>query len=314
MEPEFEYDVAFSFLAADEQIAFQLNDALKGRLKTFLYSEQQKQLAGTDGEVTFNAVFGQKSRTVVILYRQNWGTTPWTRIEETSIRNRAFESGYDFALLVPLDKPATKPEWFPRNRLWIGHERWGIKGAAAVIEARVQELGGAPHTETLEERAARNDREIKFKIERASALNSTHGVNAFLDGIEKIRVAIQGGVDRINEGRNLHRLTYTGRPHPSGPCAVTGLRNALMIQGRAAYTNTLENAKAEATIWKNGLPWPGVLNFDNPEKYRTLNFCLDYIPTKNYVWRVDGRHGTSSPEELSDEILKWYLDNGGDPA
>jgi hypothetical protein len=125
MEPVFEYDVAFSFLATDEQIAFQLNDALKGSLKTFLYSEQQKQLAGTDGEVTFNSVFGQKSRSVVILYREQWGTTPWTRIEETSIRNRAFESGYDFALLVPLDKPPTKPKWFPQNRLWMA-----LKGGA----------------------------------------------------------------------------------------------------------------------------------------------------------------------------------------
>jgi hypothetical protein len=314
MEPVFDYDVAFSFLAKDENIAFQLNDALNGSLKTFLYSEQQKRLAGTDGEVTFASVFGQKSRSVVILYRQDWGTTPWTRIEETSIRNRAYESGYDFALLMPLEKPPTKPTWFPQNRLWIGFERWGIKGAAAVIEARVQELGGTPHRETLEERAARHERETRFNQEREAALNSYEGVVAFHQAIERTRVAIRDGVKRINNGRELHRLTYECMPQPSGPCAVTGLHHALMVQGRARYSNTLEGASSEATIWKNGLPWPGTMSFDEPQKYRTLKFDLDYLPTQAYALRTLDQDGAFTPEELAEEILKWYLDNGGDPA
>ena len=76
MPHDFEYDVAFSFLAQDEGVATELNDALSERVKTFLYSKQQEQLAGTDGEKTFNAVFAEKSRFVVILYRDTWGTTP----------------------------------------------------------------------------------------------------------------------------------------------------------------------------------------------------------------------------------------------
>lgn len=314
MEPVFDYDVAFSFLANDESIALQINDALKGTFATFLYSEQQKKLAGTDGEATFNSVFGLKSRSVVILYREDWGKTPWTRIEETAIRKRAYESGYDFALLVPLDKPPTKPQWFPQSRLWIGFERWGIEGAAAVIEARVQQLGGTLHRETLEERAERNEREIRLNKEREAALNSHAGVNAFGEAMERTRVALQNGVDRINKGRTSHRLTFIGAPHPRGPCAVTGLRYALMVQGRATYVNTLNDASAEATIWKNGLPWPGAFPFDEPEKYRTLQFALDYLPTGAYAWHVQNREGRFSPEELSDEILKWYFDNGGHPA
>lgn len=314
MEPVIEYDVAFSFLAKDEKIAFQLNDALKGSLKTFLYSEQQKRLAGTDGEAAFASVFGQKSRSAVILYREDWGTTPWTRIEETSIRNRGYESGYDFALLMPLDKPPTKPMWFPQNRLWIGFERWGIEGAAAVIEARVQELGGTPHRESLEERAARHEREAKFKREWETALYSHKGVVAFHAAIEKTRNAIRDGVERINKGRSLHRLDYCCASQPSGPCAVTGLRYALMVQGRARYSNTLEGATSEATIWKDGLPWQGVMNFEEPQRHRTLKFELDYFATQAYAWRMRDRDTVHAPEELADEILKWYLDNGGDPA
>src|ERR1700732_787174 len=137
MPHDFEYDVAFSFLAQDESVATELNDALSERVKTFFYSKQQEQLAGTDGEKTFNAVFGEKSRVVVILYRDTWGTNPWTRIEETAIRNRAHDEGYDFSLLVLLDNKSATPTWFPKTRIWIGFERYGVAGAAAVIEARI---------------------------------------------------------------------------------------------------------------------------------------------------------------------------------
>ena len=91
----FKYDIAFSFVREDEGLATQLNDLVQDRYRTFLYSKAQEQLAGTDGERTFNAVFGEQARTVAVLLRPEWGQTPWTRIEETAIRNRAFSQGYD---------------------------------------------------------------------------------------------------------------------------------------------------------------------------------------------------------------------------
>ena len=89
-EREFKYDVAISFLAPDEQLALDLASVLKDRLSVFVYPEQQKELAGTDGEAMFNEVFGRQSRVVVVLHRDGWGSTPWTRIEETAIRNPSF--------------------------------------------------------------------------------------------------------------------------------------------------------------------------------------------------------------------------------
>jgi hypothetical protein len=71
----YEYDVAFSFMSQDEALATEINDLLQDRLKTFLYSKKQEELAGTDGEETFNRVFAEKSRVVVVLYRSDWGKT-----------------------------------------------------------------------------------------------------------------------------------------------------------------------------------------------------------------------------------------------
>jgi hypothetical protein len=35
-----------------------------------------------------------------VFYRQEWGETPFTRIEQTAIRNRAFHEGHSFTLFV----------------------------------------------------------------------------------------------------------------------------------------------------------------------------------------------------------------------
>jgi hypothetical protein len=60
-------------------------------------------------------------------------------------------------ILIPNEKQITPPKWLPKNRLWIGLDRWGIESAAGVIEARVQEFGGKIKNETIADIAARTE-------------------------------------------------------------------------------------------------------------------------------------------------------------
>ncbi len=112
---EFKYEVGFSFIRKDENIAYDLNDRIQDRLSTFIYSKKQEELGGTDGEKKFNKIFYEQSRVVVVLYRDGWGQTPWTRIEETAIKNRAFEKGWNFLLLINLDNNSCLPTWIPKT-------------------------------------------------------------------------------------------------------------------------------------------------------------------------------------------------------
>src|SRR5690242_16928539 len=100
---DFEYDMAISFCAEDEAVAAQIVDLLGERYRCFLYSREQRELAGRDGEYAFNGVFNEKARVVVVLLRAAWGETAWTRIEQTAIRNRGFDHGYDFSFFVRMD-------------------------------------------------------------------------------------------------------------------------------------------------------------------------------------------------------------------
>jgi len=156
-EEAFQYDVAFSFLSQDEALAVDLNERLKDRLTTFIYSDRERQetLADSDGEEAFSLAFSKHARTVVVLYRAGWGERGFTGVEATAIRNRASEFGYDFTTFIPLDTPSTVPQWLPRSRIWVGLARWGVEHAATVIESRVQEAGGVPKESTAADVAAR---------------------------------------------------------------------------------------------------------------------------------------------------------------
>lgn len=155
---KYKYEVAFSFLQVDELIAYQINDLIQDRIETFLYSKKQEELGGTDGEKKFNEVFYKDSRIVVVLYRNGWGQTPWTRIEETAIKNKAFDKGWEFLLLVNLDKTSKLPPWIPKSYIWFDFERWKAEGLAPVIEQKVKECGGETRPDSIGDKAKRFQR------------------------------------------------------------------------------------------------------------------------------------------------------------
>jgi hypothetical protein len=109
------YDVAISFLSRDEPIAATLYDALSAGLKVFFYSRNQEELAGTDGLESMRRPFMDDSRVSVVLYREQWGKTPWTRVEETAIKDGCFEHGWDRLFFTSLDAAAKLPVWLPKR-------------------------------------------------------------------------------------------------------------------------------------------------------------------------------------------------------
>jgi len=174
---KYEYDVAFSFLADDEALATSIADELRERMKVFIYSERQKELVGKDGLEEFSSLFRENARICVVLYRDGWGQTKWIRIEETAIKERALEDGWEFLIVIALDS-SKLPPWLPKTKIWFEIERYGARAAAAAIDARVQEAGGEPREESPQETAARLASAAKMRAEREQFLGSVEGVRA----------------------------------------------------------------------------------------------------------------------------------------
>lgn len=277
----YEYDVAFSFLAQDEPLATELNDLLQGRLNTFLYSKKQEKIAGADGEEKFNEVFLEKARVVVVLYRAGWGESPWTRIEQTAIRNRAFEHGYDFVKFIPLDEPATVPKWLPRPQLWIGLKKWGAAAAAGVIEARVQELGGEPHEESVADKAVRVQRSMQFAERRKQFLRSYDGVNASNTEFAVIATEVQAQIEGLKTAAPAFQFSLKTHQRRF---AILGNGPAVHVNWKYQYANTLDDAYLEVSLWRGHPPWPGVMHWEEPQALQRSKFTFDLLPSDEYRW------------------------------
>ena len=306
-EKEYKYDVAFSFLEEDEALAKELNDLLQDRVRTFLYSKKQDEIAGTDGEKIFSEVFGVQSRLVVVLYRKGWGQTPWTRIEETAIRNRAYEDGYDFVKFVPLDDPPTVPKWLPRTQLWVGFKRWGVVGTASVIEARIEELGGEPHEETVQERAARLERSIKFNEKRERFLNSPEGVNSANEAYEALRIELERLISSIKTAAASIPLIMK---HAQGHIVIIGLSKGLSVNWYYRYTNTLDKSYLDVSLWDGHPPFPGIRHLlEEPKVLQTKRFNFDLLPSGEVCWiSSSSDKRVFSTTDLASFILRHYMD------
>lgn len=305
--PKFKYDVGFSFLAQDEDIAMKITELLKDRLEVFIYSNRQKELAGTDGEKTFNTVFGEEARIVFVLYRKGWGATAWTRIEETAIRNRAFSEGYDFVLFAPLDSPLVTPDWLPKNRIWIGLDRWGIEGAASVIEARVREVGGTPREESIQDRAARLSRAITAEKKKQSFLYSETGVQTANKEAQIIFSELSKVVSDLSGAEYSFKVTIeTAR----NQCAIHADNFTLFLYWSVSFGNTLESSAFYVSIWNGyvGVTGSGSFPISKPIKLKEIEFSFDLTSADKPAWReVRGDKKLFSTTELGKFAITMLL-------
>jgi hypothetical protein len=284
----------------------QLNDLLQSRVRTFIYSERQKELAGKDGEQVFGSVFGEKSRFVALLYREGWGETSWTRIEKIAIQNRAMEEGHDFLLCIPVDEPPRAPKWIPRNRIWIGLKRWGTTGAASIIEARIQELGGEPAEETPALRAARLGRRQEFERARERFIGSEEGVRKANDAVASLKMTIQKLATEIAKSEKTLPLKTA---EVRGEFLLLGLGPALVLNWLSPWSNTL--ADSELMIeFCNRIPTR--LAAVPREGHRTLEktkLHFDWVQPGQPAWVAEESTPRAfSSEDLATELLKRYMD------
>jgi len=76
------YDIALSFVSQDENLAMEIYTELSKSLDVFIYSEYQKELADDDGISKFKEIFTERTKLRVVLFREEWGNTDWTSVEE----------------------------------------------------------------------------------------------------------------------------------------------------------------------------------------------------------------------------------------
>lgn len=293
MGGEFRYDIAFSFLNEDEQLVREIDALLRPRLTTFAYFDHQKEIAGTDGEETFNRVFEKDARTVTIFFRARWGEAGFTLIEKTAIRNRAYDKGYEFATFVNLDS-STLPSWVPKTRIW-GNLAYGVDAVAAVLEARAVDSGAEARVETIAEHAARLKTEAEFLRWRQNFLNSEGGVSAAEKESKALLDTVAAKIALIPEFNTEQRTREI---------IVRGEHSSLIVSWHSKTINSVKDATMTAGVLDRPY-YPNGPRVYQPNLIKAREFKFDVRSRDTHAWREGDRLFTTS--QLASELLEFML-------
>lgn len=193
----FVYDVAFSFLATDLATAHDLADRLSPALRTFVYDREGESVLGGDGMERFSKVFKEEARLSVVLFRNGWGRTPWTALEEVAIKERALRTRFTSFVPVVLADAVALPIWIPRFMLYVSDENNTRSEAAAVIRARAQETGASLRATTAVDEARAYMRAERSLMDRIRVLSSEEGVRRAMDAVQDLNGAISALASEI---------------------------------------------------------------------------------------------------------------------
>lgn len=303
---EKKFDIAISFLHKDEPLALQLNSNLSESLEIFVYSKKQEELAGTDGLESFRQVFRYNSRLVVVLYRDGWGKTSWTRVEEAAIKDRFLDEGWDWLLFVMLDNSSTPPVWLPKSQIRLNLGEYGIDQLLGAIKMRAQKLGSVAKVETALDRAKRLEQDSAMRAER-TRLISEQGATAFRQESQRLWQVLTKMIESLNEV--VTTKIRHGFTNDEFVLRATNVSVNLYLVGY----QLAEERHILLTEWLGGLIPPqdrGRLSPSRqPKTISKSEYYFDWQSAFGWCWHI-GRYSNRfiTTDEFAEQAIKNLLD------
>ncbi|WP_322414432.1 hypothetical protein [Mesorhizobium huakuii] len=222
-----------------------------------------------------------------------------------AIRTRAFEHGFDFTVFIPTEPKPSTPAWLPPTRLYVGFERWGLEGAAAVIEQRVLDEDGTSRPETVMESAARLKRATELKIAQQQFERSHEGTAKANAAYEEFSEALKAGTEVVrSSGVNVEYKTSQHFRIVS--CDPVNL----ICSWYPHYMNSIEDIDLHATFYKGFPELPGFYpSFNKAAQLRSLKFRYGLVRMDYSAYVTKASPAKEfSPEQLADHLLSQLMD------
>ena len=304
------YDVSVSFLSRDEAIAKPLYDGLSDGLSVFFFPHSQKELAGTNGLESMRQPFFE-SRIVVVLFRDPWGQTPWTRIESTAIQERCLQQGWTGLVFVQLDNTSALPAWLPQTQVRFGFEEYGIDQLIGVTKARVQEHGGRITPPTAMSEARRVQREAVYLQDRENLKRDQRWIEQTVhSAIQEILAAIVV----LAELANVEHGFQIQARHQGQSCVMRSGWVSMLITWRQPFTNTVnDDLGRECCLrvveFSGSVVLPGEASFPlvDSRLLQEHKFKVEIAESRELVWVQSGKPGFIACGMLPDVIVRLFL-------
>jgi hypothetical protein len=308
-----EYDVAISFLAKDEKIAAAIHRQLSETLKVFFFPRNQSELAGTDGMVTMRKPFLEESRVIVVLYREPWSQTPWTRIEETAIQEACLAGGWKRLFFIVLDRSNLLPKWLPEYHVRYNWEDFGIDQISGAIKARVLENGGEQSPLTPMKRAEMLRADEKYRYDK-SRLDSSEGTKAILDKVTELIREIERHCDEVNSQGHLiirHGVDLT-HANAYQSCVITDNRVGIIVFWQQPYSNSLDKSGLFIREFCGGLILPSEIGqrmyLDQPKHLHEEKYDPELSLAREVGWKRHGSTEFISSSALAEKCAIQFVD------
>lgn len=300
-----EYDVAISFLASDEPIAAALYDELSRTLNVFFFPRNQEELAGTDGMESMRKPFLDGSRVTVVLYREQWGKTRWTAIEEAAIKEACFNGGWNRLFVIVLDRNSPLPKWLPDHHVRYNWEDFGADQAVGAIKARVLDNGGRPVALTPRKRAELLKVDDLYRMEKAR-IKSQEGIARILESVKELFREIEKQCDDVKSEYSLLQIKCEiefGEGSVDQQCVLTDGRVGMIVLWRQPWANLLDDSGLFVQEYNRGLILPsarGRLIYSQPPKrIAETTYEPELSRARALGWKQRGK----SPEFISSPAL-----------
>ena len=306
------YDVAISFLSKDSHKAVALNEKLSEGLAVFFFPRRQEELAGTEGLESMREPFYDNSRVDVVLYSDGWGKTPWTRIEETAIKDACLAFGWHRLFFLVLDRVVALPVWLPHTHVRFDYAEYGLEQAVGAIKARVQEMGGTSVRLTPAKRAEMLKAEEQY-LEDRSRMNSHAGLNQIVKSVRRLFDEIQRHCKELNEsGRAFIRCEVVfAEQSDVQTCVITNDEVGMTVVWNQPWANILDDAVLVVREFKDRLMLPSEMKHriyvDQPRKDREVVYSPDLSLAREYGWK-DRKTEFFSSEALAEKCVISLLD------
>ncbi len=308
------FDVAISFMTQDEATAGALSRELSDTLNVFFFPERQKDLAGTDGMESMRTPFLEDCRVMVVLYRDGWGKTRWTAIEETAIKDSCFNGGWKRLFFIALDRTSVLPKWLPDYHLRYNWADFGLEQAAGAIKARVLENGGQP-TEATPLRRAEILREDESYRAARGRMNSYEGLEKILESVTLLFHEIEAQCNAVNSlGHSLVRQeTVIRERNQEQFCLLTNDRVGMSVIWHQQFSNLLDKSGLTVRELNGGLIFHRELgkrmHLVPPETIRETVYDPEISRAREYGWTPRGKSGPFlSSTTLGSKLVTQFLD------
>jgi hypothetical protein len=293
------WDVAISFLIQDISIAEALYTELSKGLKVFFSPRRQEEIAGTDGMEIFRMTFLNDSRLNVVVYRERWGTTPWTAVEAHAIRDSCVQNQFRNIFVFNVEKARVFPPWLPHNHMRFDLGEYTLDQVVGAIKLRVAEQGGQYEPMTPQKQAQVMKAEQEYEWERACVRSIDH-LPKIKAELERLFQTIEGSCLRI---RNDGSIDLECEVNGSDACIMRCEQMGMIVRWHQPYGNVLHDSSLyvesySGHLWFNRESRAGV-HFHMPELLSRIEYDPDLSRSRELGWRLSKR----SAQFLTSETL-----------